>query len=100
MYDKFVALLSTTSPYKLSKTEKAVIDEALDESKFGQGYTREEVMKEALQKYPDLNFRWEKFIGIYLHALTISKTLITYYANGRKKMPKNLLMKLMTSILY
>jgi hypothetical protein len=57
VYDKFVALLSTTSPYKLSKAEKAAIDEALDESKNGQGYTREEVMKEARQKYPDLNFR-------------------------------------------
>ena len=57
VYDKFVALLSTTSPYKLSKTEKAAIDEALDKSKFGQGYTREEVMKEAMRKYPDLNFR-------------------------------------------
>ncbi|MDT8431637.1 MAG: hypothetical protein RQ746_08945 [Bacteroidales bacterium] len=57
VYDKFVALLSTTSPYKLSKAEKAAVDEALDKSKNGQGCTREEVMKEARQKYPDLNFR-------------------------------------------
>ena len=57
VYDKFVALLSTSSPYNLSKAEMAAIDEALDESKNGQGFIREEVMKEARQKYPDLNFR-------------------------------------------
>lgn len=57
VYDKFVALLSTTSPYKLSKAEKAAIDEALEESKNDHGYSRKEVMKEARQKYPDLNFR-------------------------------------------
>jgi predicted transcriptional regulator len=51
------SLLSTTSPYKLSKAEKAAIDEALEASKDGQRYTREEVMKKARQKYPDLNFR-------------------------------------------
>lgn len=57
VYNKFIALLSTTSPYKLSKAEKAAIDEALEADKDGQSYTREEVMKEARQKYPDLNFR-------------------------------------------
>ena len=57
VYNKFIALLSTTSPYKLSKDEKAAIDEALEAGKDGQNYTREEVMKEARQKYPDLSFR-------------------------------------------
>jgi len=57
VYNEFIALLSTTSPYKLSTAEKAAIDEALEASKDGQRYTREEVMKEARQKYPDLNFR-------------------------------------------
>ena len=57
VYNKFIALLSTTSPYKLSKDEKAAIDEALEVGKDGQSYTREEVMKEARRKYPNLNFR-------------------------------------------
>ena len=57
VYSEFIALLSTTSSYKLSKAEKAAIDEALEASKDGQPYTREQVMKEARQKYPDLNFR-------------------------------------------
>lgn len=57
VYNKFIALLSTSSPYKLSKAEKAAIDEALEASKNGQTYTHEEVMEEAKQKYPNLNFR-------------------------------------------
>ena len=50
VYNEFIALLSMTSPYKLSKAEKAAIDEALEANKDGQRYTREEVMKEARQK--------------------------------------------------
>lgn len=57
VYSKFIALLSTTSPYKLSKDEEAAIKEALETGKDGQGCTREEVMKEARQKYPNLNFK-------------------------------------------
>ena len=57
IYNKFIALLSTTSPYKLSKAEKAAIDKALEAGKDSQSYTREEVMKEARQKYSNLNFR-------------------------------------------
>jgi len=56
VYNKFIALLSTTS-YELSKAEKAAIDEALEASKEGHTYTREEVMEEARQKYPNLNFK-------------------------------------------
>jgi predicted transcriptional regulator len=57
VYEKLMALLSATSPYKLSKSEKAAIDEALEISEKGQVYTREEVMEEARRKYPNLNFR-------------------------------------------
>ena len=57
IYYKFIALLSTTSPYKLSKAEKAAINEALEASKNDQINTHEEVMKEARQKYPNLNFK-------------------------------------------
>ena len=57
VYNKFIALLGTTSTYKLSKAEKTAINKALELSKDGQGLTREEVMKEARRKYPDLNFK-------------------------------------------
>jgi predicted transcriptional regulator len=57
VYDEFIALLSTTSPYKLSDAEKVAIDEALEASEDGKRYTREEVMKETRKKYPGLNFR-------------------------------------------
>lgn len=52
-----MALLSATSPYKISKSEKAAIDEALKASEKGQVYTSEEVMEEAKRKYPNLNFK-------------------------------------------
>lgn len=57
VYRKFIALLSTTSPYMLSKAEKAAIDEALEVAKDSQTYSREEVMNEAKQKYPNLKFK-------------------------------------------
>lgn len=57
MYNKFVALLNASSPYKLSKDEKAAINEALEASKQGKSYTHEEVMEEARGKYPKLNFK-------------------------------------------
>jgi len=57
VYSKFIALLSATSPYILSKAEEAAIDEALDVGKDRQTYSREEVMNEARQKYPNLDFK-------------------------------------------
>ncbi len=57
VYRKFIALLSTTSPYILAKSEKAAIDEALDVDKDSQTYSREEVMNEARQNYPNLKFK-------------------------------------------
>lgn len=57
LYYKFIALLSSTSSYKLSKSEKTAIDEALEANKNGKTYTSEEVMEEARRKYPNLNFK-------------------------------------------
>lgn len=57
VYRKFIALLSTTSPYMLSKAEKAAIDDALEVDKDSKTYSRDEVMHEARQKYPNLKFK-------------------------------------------
>ncbi len=57
VYNTFLALLNTTSNYKLSNDEKEAIDEALEESKSGRTYTHEEVMEEASRKYPNLHFK-------------------------------------------
>ena len=57
IYNKFLALLNTRSPYKLSKEEKTAIDEATEASNNGEVYTHEEVIKEAKCKYPNLKFK-------------------------------------------
>lgn len=57
LYTTFLALLNTTSTYKLSNNEKKAIDEALEESKRGRAYNHEEVMNEARAKYPNLRFK-------------------------------------------
>ena len=57
VYNKFIALLSMTSAYELSKAEEAAIDKALEAGEDSQVFTREEVMEEARRKYPNLNFR-------------------------------------------
>jgi hypothetical protein len=57
VYKKFIALLSTAEAYNLSGDEEAAINEALKTGKEDKNYTRKEVMKEATQKYPNLNFK-------------------------------------------
>jgi hypothetical protein len=57
IYNKFLAILSTTSLYKLSKNENKAIDDALEASKNGDVYSHEEVIEEASRKYPNLKFR-------------------------------------------
>lgn len=57
MHNMFVALLNSSSSYKLSKDEKAAIDEALEASKRGKAYTHEQVTEEARSKYPNLDFK-------------------------------------------
>ena len=57
VYKKIIALINTDTPYKLSEAEKTAINEALEASKDGKTYTREEVIEEARRKYPNLNFK-------------------------------------------
>ena len=57
LYDKFLALLNTTSLYKLSNDEKKAIDEALEASKRERAFNHKEVMDEARSKYPNLRFK-------------------------------------------
>ncbi len=57
LYNKFLALLNTTSLYKLSNGERKAIDEALEESTRGTAHNHDEVMNEARSKYPDLRFK-------------------------------------------
>ncbi len=57
VYNKFVALLNASSPYRLSTDEQAAINEALEASKRGETYTHEQVMEEARGKYPNLRFK-------------------------------------------
>lgn len=54
IYKKLIALLNAVHPYKLSKEEKAAIDEVLES---GQTFSHEEVMEEARRKYPNIRFK-------------------------------------------
>ncbi len=57
IYNKFLALMDSTSNYKLSKAEQNAVEEALAESEKGNTHSHEEVMIEARQKYPNLKFK-------------------------------------------
>ena len=57
VYHKFIAVINSTSKYKVAGAEKDAIETALQISKESKSYTREEVMQEAKQKYPDLKFK-------------------------------------------
>ena len=54
LYSNLQAFIYTTSIYKLSEPEKIAIEEALRES--GNGYSTDDVMKEAKLIYPNLKF--------------------------------------------
>lgn len=56
MYNKFKALLDSTTSYKLNKFEKKAIEKALEESEKGNIESHESVLNEAKQKYPNLKF--------------------------------------------
>ena len=56
IYSQFLALLNTTSNYKLTKSERKAIEEAMVESEKKNFHSREDVMMEAKQKYPNLKF--------------------------------------------
>lgn len=57
LYNKLVALLNASSHYKLSKNEKAAIDEAIAASESEETYTLKEISEEAKGRYPNLRFR-------------------------------------------
>ncbi|MBI9068257.1 MAG: hypothetical protein JEZ09_13265 [Salinivirgaceae bacterium] len=57
IYNKFLALINSTSNYKLSKAERLAIEQALEESEKGNAHSHEDVMTEAKQKYPNLKFK-------------------------------------------
>lgn len=57
VYEKFLALLSTTSRYTLSDDENSAIDAALKASEEGAGYSHDEIVEEAGRKYPNLKFK-------------------------------------------
>ena len=57
IYNKFLALIDSTSNYNLSKAEQIAVNEALQESEKGNIYSPEDVKIEAKQKYPNLKFR-------------------------------------------
>lgn len=57
IYNKFIALLNASSTYKLSKSEKEAINEALEADRNGETFTHEEVIEEAKRKYPNLKFK-------------------------------------------
>lgn len=57
LYSKFLALLNSSSPYKLDKAEKAAIEEAMEVKKLGNSFTHDQVMDEARTRYPNLKFK-------------------------------------------
>ena len=57
LYEKFLALLNTTSSYALSKEEKTAIEEAIEASEPGRTNTHADVMDEARAKYPNLRLK-------------------------------------------
>ena len=54
LYNKLLAILNTSSVYKLSEAENKAVDEALEA---GESYSHEKVTEEAKRKYPKLKFR-------------------------------------------
>jgi len=54
IYKKFLAILNTSSLYKLSEPENKAINEALESDQI---YERDKVIEEAKKRYPNLKFR-------------------------------------------
>jgi len=55
-YDKFLSIINSSSKYRLTKLERIAVEEAIEEGKNGNVYSREEVIEEAKQKYSNLRF--------------------------------------------
>jgi len=56
IYNGLLALINSTSNYKLPEDERKAIEDALEESEKGNTHSHEDVMFEAKQKYPNLKF--------------------------------------------
>ena len=57
LYNKFIALIETTSKYQLNEFEKKAIEEALEKSEKDKLYSHADVINEASQKYSNLKFK-------------------------------------------
>ena len=57
IYEKVLAIINTTSKYKLSEQEKNAINEAISESGKKNLQTHADVVAEASKRYPNLKFK-------------------------------------------
>jgi len=57
VYNQLLEVLKLETPYKLSGEENEAIDLALKVSEEGETYSREDVVSEAKNKFPDLKFK-------------------------------------------
>jgi len=57
VYNQLLEVLKLETPYKISKEENEAIDLALKVSEEGETYSREDVIAEAQNKFPNLKFK-------------------------------------------
>jgi hypothetical protein len=57
VYYQLVEILKSANHYKLSEEENEAIDSALKVSEKGESYSREDVIAEAQNKFPNLKFK-------------------------------------------
>ena len=57
VYHQLLEILKLANHYKLSKEENEAIDSALKVSEEGETYTKNEVISEARNKFPNLKFK-------------------------------------------
>ncbi len=57
IYEKVLAIINTTSKYKLSEQEKNAINEAISESGKKNLQNHADVVAEASKRYPNLKFK-------------------------------------------
>jgi hypothetical protein len=57
VYDKVLALISSSNEYVLSEAERNAVEEALLDSQYDSSESTEAIVAEAKQKYPNLKFK-------------------------------------------
>lgn len=57
VYHQLLEILKSANQYKLSEEENEAIDSALKVSEEGETYTKNEVISEARNKFPNLKFK-------------------------------------------